>query len=58
MAEPDCLPKNMNLKWIKAICPVCGRDYPYLKDHKPSTCGRFDCIYALAEEALKKRGES
>jgi len=34
------------LEWEEARCPVCGIRYEYIKGgYKPSTCGKFDCLY-------------
>jgi|GEM_PF-6527413 len=65
--KPDYLPeilkqaKATNPKkpeWLTDICPICGKEYPYLSVHNPGHCERFNCLYALAMEALEKRGES
>lgn len=62
MSKPDYLPENLNINlpkdlWLTAVCPVCKRKYPYLKDYKPGTCGRFECIYELAMRQLKREGK-
>ena len=32
--------------WLKTECPVCHETYEYPKGgYKPSTCGKFDCLY-------------
>lgn len=31
--------KEMKKVWLKAICPICGKQYEYLSDYKPKTCG-------------------
>ena len=31
--------------WLKAQCPICDREYPYLPEYKPTTCGRFSCLH-------------
>lgn len=32
--------------WLKAKCPVCGKDYDYIEGgYKPSTCNNFDCVH-------------
>lgn len=39
--------------WIKAICPICGKEYEYLlEDYKPKTCGKFNCL-----QKFQKRGK-
>jgi endogenous inhibitor of DNA gyrase (YacG/DUF329 family) len=40
----------MKKEWLKATCPVCGKEYEYRSDFKPSTCGQFECL----KEAFKK----
>ena len=60
MAETDYLPRK--LTWLKAICPICGKIYPYLSDSKPKdcswkrpeTCGEPDCIYAHIAKVMVK----
>jgi len=67
MNKPDYLPKILKQakvtrpkkrEWLKAFCPFCGKEYEYLPDYKPKTCGMFECLYAMANNILKKRGKS
>lgn len=61
MNKSDYLPKNLKLNWLKAICPICRKEYGYYGhslDEKPKTCGAFECVYAMANKLLKKRGDS
>jgi len=45
---------NKPITWVKAQCPVCGREYEYPKSgHKPSTCSNFDCIYKYVHNPAK-----
>jgi len=39
---------NLDKKWLKGQCPICGEEYKYLPDHKPITCGKFECLSAMA----------
>ena len=64
--KPDYLPAILkqikiiypkNRKWLIKLCPICGREYPYLPRHNPGHCGRFGCVYELAEKAVEKRGK-
>jgi len=37
--------ESKKIEWKKASCPVCGKQYEYLReDEKPKTCGKFNCI--------------
>jgi hypothetical protein len=36
--------KKSPLQWLKATCPICGKEYEYLPDYKPATCSKFDCL--------------
>ena len=38
------------LQWLKAMCPICGKEYEYLPTYKPKTCGKFTCL----QEANKR----
>jgi len=61
MLKPDYLPKRPMLNWLKAVCPVCSKEYGYFAcspDEKPKTCGRFECLYAYIDERMEKRGGS
>jgi hypothetical protein len=29
--------------WLTETCPICGREYQYLIDHKPETCSNGEC---------------
>lgn len=41
------------IKWSKALCPICGSTYQYPEDgYKPATCGRWDCIHKNEEHDL------
>lgn len=32
--------------WLKATCPVCGREYQFIEgQYKPPTCTAYDCLY-------------
>ena len=46
-------------EWLKARCPICDKEYEYLPEYKPATCGNFDCIYEwLHAEALRHHTEA
>ena len=62
--KPDYLPECLKqakatnpkkLEWLMAICPICGKEYPYLPIHNPGYCERVDCLYELANERLKEK---
>jgi len=62
--KPDYLPECLKrakatnpkkLEWLTAICPICGKEYPYLPIHNPGYCERVDCLYELANERLKEK---
>jgi len=38
------------VEWLKANCPICGKEYEYTSIYKPSTCGKFSCL----QEANKR----
>jgi len=45
------------IKWGKALCPICGRKYEYIEGgYKPSTCGKFECVYQRNHPELYKAG--
>lgn len=37
----------MQRQWLKARCLICGKEYEYLSDFKPSTCGKYDCLQKM-----------
>jgi len=41
------LERKAQLQWLKANCPICGKEYEYLSNYKPQTCGKFSCIQEL-----------
>ena len=41
---------RLDKKWLKGQCPICGEEYQYLPDYKPMTCGKFECLSAMAME--------
>lgn len=41
--------------WLKARCPICGREYKHLEEYKPKTCGAFDCLFAFLHPELRGR---
>lgn len=49
------------IDWQQAKCPYCREQYFYTPDYKPTTCGKFDCVFAhmhpKAVEARRKRME-
>ncbi len=46
------------LEWLKAKCPICNREYKYLKkNHEPKTCGKFDCLYKYLHQTKQKGGD-
>jgi len=38
--------------WLKTNCPICGKEYEYLSDYKPKTCGKFECIQKAHQRGL------
>ena len=40
--------------WLKANCPICGKEYKYLPKYKPVTCGKFDCLQKATARRLIK----
>jgi len=40
--------KKPELHWLRANCPVCGREYEYFASYKPETCGEYTCIHIQA----------
>lgn len=54
VGKPDYLPENLKkLKSFKAICLVCGDEYQYPPDYKQSTCGKFECLSAMAQDSKR-----
>lgn len=41
-------------EWIKAKCPICRREYSYLGDNDPNTCGRSNCLQCFVHSELEK----
>ncbi len=43
----DNAPLHMTQKliWQTAKCPVCGKDYRYVKAYKPQTCADYECVH-------------
>jgi len=37
--------------FLKSICPICNKEYIYLKQFKPETCTKIECV-----EEAEKRG--
>lgn len=38
---------KLEVVWLKANCPMCGRTYEYPEEssgYKPKTCGNFECV--------------
>ena len=47
----------MKKNWFKAICPICGKEYEYLKGYKPKTCSKFDCLQEANKRGLFNKKE-
>ncbi len=47
----------MKRVWLKATCPICGKQYEYLSDYKPATCSNFNCLqqYHIAVTRIEKK---
>lgn len=43
-----------SVKRLKSYCPICGKEYEYLPNYKPNTCGEFACIIALANKRTQE----
>ena len=41
-------------EWLKGRCPICGKEYEYLPNYQPKTCGKFDCIQKAEIQGLYK----
>jgi len=41
--------------WLKAICPICGKEYRHLRNYKPKTCSNFMCLYTYWSKHSKHR---
>ncbi len=41
------------VEWLKARCPICGREYPYVEAYKPKVCGSYDCVKKFLHPELK-----
>jgi len=42
------------IKWLKAKCPECGKEYEYPEGgYKPATCSSFDCIHKHLHPELR-----
>ncbi len=40
------------LVFLKAICPICNREYIYVEAFKPITCNRIDCVKEATSRGL------
>lgn len=36
-------------EWIRATCPVCGREYLHVAAYRPETCMTIECTLKLRE---------
>lgn len=45
----------MKKQWLRTTCPICGKEYEYLPNYKPSTCGKFDCLKQANKQGLTKK---
>jgi len=42
------------IKWAKARCPECGREYEYTEGgYKPQTCNNFECLWKHNHPKIK-----
>jgi hypothetical protein len=42
------------IEWLRANCPICGKEYEYLPKYKPATCGKFDCLQKAVKQGVLK----
>ncbi len=44
------------VKWVKANCPICGREYEYALDvYEPPTCNTKECVQKQLHPELSKK---
>jgi len=44
--------KKPTLQWLKATCPICGKEYEHLSNYKPKTCGKFECLQKANKQGI------
>ncbi len=44
------MPKQLD--FLRAICPICNKQYVYMSAFKPVTCGKYDCVHEAHKRGL------
>ena len=37
-------------EWIRAVCPMCSKEYLHTAVFKPKTCGMLECARKLRDQ--------
>ena len=44
--------KDIGIKFLKAVCPICGEEYIYVRAFKPVTCSKKSCVEKAQEKGM------